>query len=432
MVNEKKNYINPDDIRDETLINRKYVDTEINKVKFGDSGKKIVWTNSTPDDPVSWNVKYRFAKEGHTEVENPIAFLPTDIWDKFKAGSPLYAHFTYSANFPQIEIHNGWWGTMWSGDVSEGSPNIKRNSDGTLTLKIILDAHKDDVLISELDEKGLLFTGGDYNLLDLYCGAADALVYEEKEQSLTNKTIKPELNSLETIIHVQDDLPTIGIKRVIYHLSNPSAESHYDRGFYYFLEDEGWVKLAITDDIPDVSDVTLTDSQQSVSDDILNKLLKSRKIGIILNNYTYMNSSVTDTSLVYVNMTSDYIRTIVIDRASKNITKSQKSILGDGASMVPDLANIQEVTVPASEGTVTAPDNGYYCMFADINSGIGAVELRVGTSEGTVDVQHLSTRCLTATGGGVRTFVPVKKDDIVTVQYWNQSSVKLVFIPAVK
>ena len=133
-------------------------------VEGGDSGpKEVVFWENELGKAVAWSGDYRFAAEGH-ETGEEIYIVPTDIWEKMKAGT---FYLTVTATDPQIRVTTGWWSGSWADkDFQPGNDDrLVDNGDGTWTLAVTL---SDPAYLDLIDEQHLLFTGDRFTPVKLF------------------------------------------------------------------------------------------------------------------------------------------------------------------------------------------------------------------------------------------------------------------------
>ena len=125
----------------------------------------VFWENDGSHGAAAWDGVYRFGLEGRDGNNECIATFPEAVWEKLKTGT---FYLKLSGDNPQVRVTTGWWSTTWTGaDIQPGNERLADNGDGTWTLTV--DLTGDAAILELLDEQHLLFTGGGFTPLKLYC-----------------------------------------------------------------------------------------------------------------------------------------------------------------------------------------------------------------------------------------------------------------------
>ncbi len=144
-----------------------------------DNEDNVFWENDGTHGEINWDATYRFAYEGHQDSGMCIAEFPQDVWDKIKTQR---FYMDVVATYPQIRVTNGWWSATWTDDdIYPGNELLTDNGDGTFT--VTLNLFDDPDFVRDLDERGLLFTGGGYTPVKLYFEKTEEIVGGETSGS---------------------------------------------------------------------------------------------------------------------------------------------------------------------------------------------------------------------------------------------------------
>ncbi len=126
--------------------------------------KKYLWEN-TGDTAVSgWGGTFRFGLEGNDGLNECIATFSAEDWALIKDGVVrVEVKVTDASN---IRITTGWWGDSYGGFEHNCLDFVQTDEDGTQYIE--LNIKEEGTLYSLIDERHLLFTGSDYELIGIY------------------------------------------------------------------------------------------------------------------------------------------------------------------------------------------------------------------------------------------------------------------------
>ncbi len=111
---------------------------------------------------IMWSVDYRFAPESNPTGEE-CYLVPMDVWERLKTET---FYVTVKGENPQIYLTDGWWSSMYTSDfIMPGNELLTDNGDGTWTLAVNFVG---DLILDNLDDRHLLFTGSGYSVGDIY------------------------------------------------------------------------------------------------------------------------------------------------------------------------------------------------------------------------------------------------------------------------
>ena len=127
-----------------------------------------IWKNDGSVGAASWSGSpYRFAMEGKDGLNECVATIAPETWEKMKT-TPFMVDIQPAADWFQIRILDGWW-SVGNNDANDITPNYEGlvdNGDGTFTFVVDLPSKPD--LIPVLDDQHLLFAGDGFTILEMY------------------------------------------------------------------------------------------------------------------------------------------------------------------------------------------------------------------------------------------------------------------------
>ena len=153
-----------------------------------------IWKNDGSVGAASWSKHiYRFGMEGKDGLNECIATIAPEIWEKMKT-TPFNVQIQTVADFWQVRMLDGWW-SIGNDEANDISPNVPDryvdNGDGTYTFVVDLQNYPnpDTPLASVVDEQHLLFAGADFIILEMFWeeevfvpggggGATETLIWE--------------------------------------------------------------------------------------------------------------------------------------------------------------------------------------------------------------------------------------------------------------
>ena len=127
-----------------------------------------IWKNDGSVGAAAWSGSpYRFAMEGKDGLNECVATIAPEIWEKMKT-TPFMVDIQPAADWFQIRILDGWWsvGNVDTNDITPAYEGLVDNGDGTFTFVVDLPSKPD--LIPVLDDQHLLFAGDGFTILDMY------------------------------------------------------------------------------------------------------------------------------------------------------------------------------------------------------------------------------------------------------------------------
>ena len=127
-----------------------------------------IWKNDGSVGAAAWSGSpYRFAMEGKDGLNECVATIAPEIWEKMKT-TPFMVDIQPAADWFQIRILDGWWsvGNVDTNDITPAYEGLVDNGDGTFTFVVDLAANPD--LVAVLDAQHLLFAGDGFTILDMY------------------------------------------------------------------------------------------------------------------------------------------------------------------------------------------------------------------------------------------------------------------------
>ena len=127
-----------------------------------------IWKNDGSVGAAAWSGSpYRFAMEGKDGLNECVATIAPEIWEKMKT-TPFMVDIQPAADWFQIRILDGWWsvGNVDTNDITPAYEGLVDNGDGTFTFVVDLPSKPD--LIPVLDDQHLLFAGDGFTILEMY------------------------------------------------------------------------------------------------------------------------------------------------------------------------------------------------------------------------------------------------------------------------
>ena len=127
-----------------------------------------IWKNDGSVGAAAWSGSpYRFAMEGKDGLNECVATIAPETWEKMKT-TPFMVDIQPAGDRFQIRILDGWW-SVGNNDANDITPNYEGlidNGDGTFTFVVDLPSKPD--LIPVLDDQHLLFAGDGFTILEMY------------------------------------------------------------------------------------------------------------------------------------------------------------------------------------------------------------------------------------------------------------------------
>ena len=127
-----------------------------------------IWKNDGSVGAAAWSGSpYRFAMEGKDGLNECVATIAPETWEKMKT-TPFKVDIQPAGDWFQIRILDGWW-SVGNNDANDITPNYEGlvdNGDGTFTFVVDLPSKPD--LIPVLDDQHLLFAGDGFTILEMY------------------------------------------------------------------------------------------------------------------------------------------------------------------------------------------------------------------------------------------------------------------------
>ena len=127
-----------------------------------------IWKNDGSVGAAAWSGSpYRFAMEGKDGLNECVATIAPETWEKMKT-TPFMVDIQPAGDWFQIRILDGWW-SVGNNDANDITPNYEGlvdNGDGTFTFVVDLPSKPD--LIPVLDDQHLLFAGDGFTILEMY------------------------------------------------------------------------------------------------------------------------------------------------------------------------------------------------------------------------------------------------------------------------
>ena len=127
-----------------------------------------IWKNDGSVGAAAWSGSpYRFAMEGKDGLNECVATIAPETWEKMKT-TPFMVDIQPAADWFQVRILDGWW-SVGNNDANDITPNYEGlvdNGDGTFTFVVDLPSKPD--LIPVLDDQHLLFAGDGFTILEMY------------------------------------------------------------------------------------------------------------------------------------------------------------------------------------------------------------------------------------------------------------------------
>ena len=127
-----------------------------------------IWKNDGSVAAATWSGSpYRFAMEGKDGLNECVATIAPEVWEKMKAG-PFNVDIQPSGDWFQIRILDGWWsvGNNDANDITPAYEGLVDNGDGTFTFVVDISGNAD--LLAVLDDQHLLFAGDGFTILEMY------------------------------------------------------------------------------------------------------------------------------------------------------------------------------------------------------------------------------------------------------------------------
>ena len=127
-----------------------------------------IWKNDGSVGAAAWSGSpYRFAMEGKDGLNECVATIAPETWEKMKT-TPFMVDIQPAADWFQIRILDGWWsvGNVDTNDITPNYEGLVDNGDGTFTFVVDLPSKPD--LIPVLDDQHLLFAGDGFTILEMY------------------------------------------------------------------------------------------------------------------------------------------------------------------------------------------------------------------------------------------------------------------------
>ena len=127
-----------------------------------------IWKNDGSTGAASWSGSpYRFAMEGKDGLNECVATIAPETWEKMKT-TPFKVDIQPAGDWFQIRILDGWWsvGNVDTNDITPSYEGLVDNGDGTFTFVVDLPSKPD--LIPVLDDQHLLFAGDGFTILEMY------------------------------------------------------------------------------------------------------------------------------------------------------------------------------------------------------------------------------------------------------------------------
>ena len=127
-----------------------------------------IWKNDGSVGAAAWSGSpYRFAMEGKDGLNECVATIAPETWEKMKT-TPFMVDIQPAADWFQVRILDGWWsvGNVDTNDITPNYEGLVDNGDGTFTFVVDLPSKPD--LIPVLDDQHLLFAGDGFTILEMY------------------------------------------------------------------------------------------------------------------------------------------------------------------------------------------------------------------------------------------------------------------------
>ena len=127
-----------------------------------------IWKNDGSVGAAAWSGSpYRFAMEGKDGLNECVATIAPETWEKMKT-TPFKVDIQSAADWFQVRILDGWWsvGNNDANDITPSYEGLVDNGDGTFTFVVDLPSKPD--LIPVLDDQHLLFAGDGFTILEMY------------------------------------------------------------------------------------------------------------------------------------------------------------------------------------------------------------------------------------------------------------------------
>ena len=127
-----------------------------------------IWKNDGSVPAATWSGSpYRFAMEGKDGLNECVATIAPETWEKMKT-TPFMVDIQPAGDWFQIRILDGWWsvGNNDANDITPQYEGLVDNGDGTFTFVVDLPSKPD--LIPVLDDQHLLFAGDGFTILEMY------------------------------------------------------------------------------------------------------------------------------------------------------------------------------------------------------------------------------------------------------------------------
>ncbi len=132
----------------------------------GDAGhweKNSLWKSEGGAIP-AWDSKYRFGLDGNDSLNECIATFSAEDWALIKDGVVRVGLKVNDAS--NIRITTGWWTGAYGGTDHNCIDFVQTDEDGNAYIE--LNIKEEGSLYDNIDIQHLLFTGGDYELLEIY------------------------------------------------------------------------------------------------------------------------------------------------------------------------------------------------------------------------------------------------------------------------
>lgn len=122
------------------------------------------WKNDGTLGDINWSSQYRFCIEGGDSNNECCYEFPAEIWEKLRT-EPFRIAINKKADWVNLRVTTGWWSTNYMG-LESLNDFIEQDEKGNYYVELNLS--NDQALLDLIDVQHLLFTGQDYDLLEIY------------------------------------------------------------------------------------------------------------------------------------------------------------------------------------------------------------------------------------------------------------------------
>lgn len=146
---------------------------------FAQSGtKEVIWTNEV-NTAISWNGVYRFGLNGNDGGNECIATFEEAIWNRIKTEKfGITIEPTAASN---VRITTGWWDADYPSKEFNCNSNAQKDENGNTIIEINL-ADATTNILELVDTHHLLFTGSDYQIVNIFLYNSESSVKDIKTQ----------------------------------------------------------------------------------------------------------------------------------------------------------------------------------------------------------------------------------------------------------